>query len=122
MEKKILTVITILFFMTMMIFTFVSRHTAIALLPEVKTMRPTADGMLDKGAVNTDETGGSYVLAVMEEDSILGRVNVVSKVAVAVEKEKEDMVKIKDITEYSNFEFVIETSEEISDGDRVRRE
>lgn len=122
MEKKILTVITILFFMTMIIFTFVSRHTAIALLPEVKTMRPTVDGMLTKSAVNTDETEGSYVLAVMEEDSILGRVSVVNKVPVVVEKEKRDMVVIKDLTDYSNFEFVIATSEAISDGDRVRRE
>lgn len=45
-----------------------------------------------------------------------------SKLPVVIEEKSEGMVKLKDISQYSTFEFVAGVSEELSDGDRVRRE
>ena len=66
MEKKILASMLLLFFIVMIVFTFVSRHTAIALLPEVTTMHPEEDGWLAESAVLEDNTGGSYVFILTE--------------------------------------------------------
>ena len=54
MEKKILASMLLLFFIVMSVFTFVSRHTAIALLPEVTTMNPEEDGWLAESAVREE--------------------------------------------------------------------
>ncbi len=122
MEKKILTGIGILFFTMMIIFTFVSRYTAIALLPEVTTAHLRGDGWISESAIAIDEAGGYYVLIITEKDSILGKTSVVNKVPVVIQKKNRTMVKLKNILQYSNFEFVIDASEEITNGDRVRRE
>ena len=122
MEKKILTSMLLLFFIVRIVFTFVSRHTAIALLPEVTTVNLNEDGWLDENAVMEDDAGAYYVFLLTEGESILGRTSVVSKLPVVIEEKSEGMVKLKDISQYSTFEFVAGVSEELSDGDRVRRE
>lgn len=122
MEKKFLTSMLLLFFIVMIVFTFVSRHTAVALLPEVTTVNLNEDGWLDENAVMEDDAGAYYVFLLTEGESILGRTSVVSKLPVVIEEKSEGMVKLKDISQYSTFEFVAGVSEELSDGDRVRRE
>ena len=52
MEKKILIGITIVFFALMAIFTFVSRHTAVSLLPEVETGFVGSDGSISSSAID----------------------------------------------------------------------
>ena len=103
-------------------FTFVSRHTAIALLPEVTTMHPEEDGWLAESAVREDDTGGSYVFILTERESILGKTDAVRKLPVVVEEKSDGMVKLKEISQYSMFAFVTDASDALSDGDRVRRE
>ena len=122
MEKKILASMLLLFFIVMIVFTFVSRHTAIALLPEVTTMNPEEDGWLAESAVREDDTGGSYVFILTERESILGKTAAVSKLPVVIEEKSDGRVKLKEISQYSMFEFVTDVSDELSDGDRVRRE
>ena len=122
MEKKILASMLLLFFIVMIVFTFVSRHTAIALLPEVTTMNPEEDGWLAESAVREDDTGGSYGFILTERESILGKTAAVSKLPVVIEEKSDGMVKLKEISQYSMFEFVTDVSDELSDGDRVRRE
>mgnify|MGYP000847856610 FL=1 len=122
MEKKILASMLLLFFIVMIVFTFVSRHTAIALLPEVTTMHPEEDGWLAESAVREDDTGGSYVFILTERESILGKTDAVRKLPVVVEEKSEGMVKLKEISQYSMFAFVTDASDALSDGDRVRRE
>lgn len=124
MEKKILTSILLLFFIVMIVFTFVSRHTAIALLPEVTTMNPEKDGKdgwVAESAVREEDTGGYYVFILTERESILGKTAAVSKLPVVIEEKSDGMVKLKEISQYSMFEFVTDVSDELSDGDRVRR-
>lgn len=122
MEKKILASMLLLFFIVMIVFTFVSRHTAIALLPEVTTMNPEEDGWLAESAVREDDTGRAYVFILTERESILGKTAAVSKLPVVIEEKSDGMVKLKAISQYSMFEFVTDVSDELSDGDRVRRE
>lgn len=122
MEKKILASILLLFFIVMIVFTFVSRHTAIALLPEVTTMHPEEDGWLAESAVREDDTGESYVFILTERESILGKTDAVRKLPVVVEEKSDGMVKLKEISQYSMFAFVTDASDALSDGDRVRRE
>ncbi len=121
MEKKILTSMLLLFFIVMIVFTFVSRHTAIALLPEVTTMNPEKDGWVAESAVREEDTGGYYVFILTERESILGKTAAVSKLPVVIEEKSDGMVKLKEISQYSMFEFVTDVSDELSDGDRVRR-
>ncbi len=122
MEKKILASMLLLFFIVMIVFTFVSRHTAIALLPEVTTMNPEEDGWLAESAVREDDTGRAYVFILTERESILGKTAAVSKLPVVIEEKSDGMVKLKAISQYSMFEFVTDVSDELFDGDRVRRE
>lgn len=122
MEKKILASMLLLFFIVMIVFTFVSRHTAIALLPEVTTMNPEEDGWLAESAVREDNTGRAYVFILTERESILGKTAAVSKLPVVIEEKSDGMVKLKEISQYSMFEFVTDVSDELFDGDRVRRE
>ncbi len=122
MEKKILASMLLLFFIVMIVFTFVSRHTAIALLPEVTTMNPEEDGWLAESAVREDDTGRAYVFILTERESILGKTAAVSKLPVVIEEKSDGMVKLKEISQYSMFEFVTDVSDALSDGDRVRRE
>ena len=122
MEKKILASMLLLFFIVMIVFTFVSRHTAIALLPEVTTMHPEEDGWLAESAVWEDNTGGSYVFILTERESILGKTDAVRKLPVVIEEKSDGMVKLKEISQYSMFAFVTDASDALSDGDRVRRE
>ena len=122
MEKKILASMLLLFFIVMIVFTFVSRHTAIALLPEVTTMNPEEDGWLAESAVREDDAGGSYVFILTERESILGKTAAVSKLPVVIEDKSDGMVKLEEISQYSMFEFVTDVSDALSDGDRVRRE
>ena len=121
MEKKILASMLMLFFIVMIVFTFVSRHTAIALLPEVTTMNPEEDGWLAESAVRKDDTGRAYVFILTERESILGKTAAVSKLPVVIEEKSDGMVKLKEISQYSMFEFVTDVSDELSDDDRVRR-
>ena len=121
MEKKILSSMLLLFFIVMIVFTFVSRHTAIALLPEVTTMNPEKDGWVAESAVREEDTGGYYVFILTERESILGKTAAVSKLPVVIEEKSDGMVKLKEISQYSMFEFVTDVSDELSDGDRVRR-
>ena len=122
MEKKILASMLLLFFIVMIVFTFVSRHTAIALLPEVTTMNPEEDGWLAESAVREDDAGGAYVFILTERESILGKTAAVSKLPVVIEEKSDGMVKLEEISQYSMFEFVTDVSDALSDGDRVRRE
>ena len=121
MEKKILTCMLLLFFIVMIVFTFVSRHTAIALLPEVTTMNPEKDGWVAESAVREEDTGGYYAFILTERESISGKTAAVSKLPVVIEEKGDGMVKLKEISQYSMFEFVTDVSDELSDGDRVRR-
>lgn len=122
MEKKILASMLLLFFIVMIVFTFVSRHTAIALLPEVTTMNPEEDGWLAESAVREDDAGRAYVFILTERESILGKTAAVSKLPVVIEEKSDGMVKLEEISQYSMFEFVTDVSDALSDGDRVRRE
>ena len=119
MEKKILTSMLLLFFTVMIVFTFVSRHTAVALLPEVTTVNLKEGSWLAESAV-ADDAGGYYVFLLTEGESILGRVSVVNRMPVVIEEKNGDMIKLKEISQYSSFEFVADVSEVLSDGDRVR--
>lgn len=121
MEKKIIASMLLSFFILMIVFTFVSRNTAITLLPEVTTMNLEEDGWIAEGAVREDDTGRYYVFILTEKESILGKTAAVNKLPVVMEKKSDGMVKLKDISKYSTFEFVTDVSEELSDGDRVRR-
>ncbi|MDO5303341.1 MAG: hypothetical protein Q4E84_05510 [Clostridia bacterium] len=121
MEKKIIASMLLSFFILMIVFTFVSRNTAITLLPEVTTMNLEEDGWIAEGAVREDDTGRYYVFILTEKESILGKTAAVNKLPVVMEEKSDGMVKLKDISKYSTFEFVTDVSEELSDGDRVRR-
>lgn len=123
MEKKILTALAVIFFLFMIAFTFISRVTAVKLLPEVEC--GYAGGVngevLPKTALCTDERGNDYVYFLIEEDSILGKVTVVKRLPVKVLSENGEEVTLEGTAEYSNFEFVLKNYEDLKEKDRVRR-
>ena len=59
MEKKILTAVTIVFFIVMLAFTFISRKTAIELLPRVEAVYAEDGVTFPATAVYTDQWGNS---------------------------------------------------------------
>lgn len=120
MEKKILGAVTVCFFIIMIIFTFVSRTTAIELLPEVSWQYPTDEGALPKEAVMLDSGGKEYVIALFEEESILGEVTVTKKMPVTVIEEREDETVLEELKTMSTFRFVTFSERELIDGERVR--
>ena len=67
MEKKILTAITIVFFIVMLAFTFISRKTAVELLPQVEAVYAEDGITFPATAVYTDQWGNSFVYAIMEK-------------------------------------------------------
>lgn len=123
MEKKILTALAVIFFLFMIAFTFISRVTAVKLLPEVECgYTGGVNGeILPKTALYTDERGNNYVYFLIEEDSILGKVTVVKRLPVKVLSETDEEVLLEGTAEYSNFEFVLKNYEGLKEKDRVRR-
>ena len=88
MEKKILTAVTIVFFIVMLAFTFISRKTAIELLPRVEAVYAEDGVTFPATAVYTDQWGNSCVYAIVEEKSILGTVEAAHKINVEILKEQ----------------------------------
>ena len=88
MEKKILTAVTIVFFIVMLAFTFISRKTAIELLPRVEAVYAEDGVTFPAAAVYTDQWGNSCVYAIVEEKSILGTVEAAHKINVEILKEQ----------------------------------
>lgn len=121
MEKKILGVVTIIFFIIMIVFTFVSRSTSIELLPEVETVYAQNSEALPETAVYTDEWGNSSVYILIQEDSILGTVDVAKSIPVEIKEKTDGKVIVDGISEMSGFQFIKDISAGINDGDRVRR-
>ena len=121
--KKLLIVVTALFFIIMITFTFISRHTAISLLPEVEAVYVEYNMgklVLPYTAVATDIKGNSIVYVLWDEKSILGTVTVVKRENVEVVDQKDDKVVITGIQDISHRPFVKDASADINDGDRVR--
>ena len=121
--KKLLIVVTALFFIIMITFTFTSRHTAISLLPEVEAVYVEYNMgklVLPYTAVATDIKGNSIVYVLWDEKSILGTVTVVKRENVEVVDQKDDKVVITGIQDISHRPFVKDASADINDGDRVR--
>ena len=60
MEKKILTAVTIVFFIVMLAFTFISRKTAIELLPRVEAVY-AEDGVTFPAATRISGATAAYM-------------------------------------------------------------
>ena len=118
MEKKILTVITIVFFIVMLAFTFISRKTAVELLPQVEAVYAEDGVTFPATAVYTDQWGNSFVYAIMEEKSILGTVEVAHKINVEI---REEEITCDGAENMSHLPYIKDVSVGINDGDRVRR-
>lgn len=121
--KKLLIVVTALFLIIMITFTFISRHTAISLLPEVEAVYVEYNMgklVLPYTAVATDIKGNSIVYVLWDEKSILGTVPVVKRENVEIVDQKDDKVVITGIQDISHRPFVKDASADINDGDRVR--
>ena len=121
--KKLLIVVTTLFLIIMITFTFISRHTAISLLPEVEAVYVEYNMgklVLPYTAVATDIKGNSIVYVLWDEKSILGTVTVVKRENVEIVDQKDDKVVITGIQDISHRPFVKDASADINDGDRVR--
>lgn len=121
--KKLLIVVTTLFLIIMITFTFISRHTAISLLPEVEAVYVEYNMgklVLPYTAVATDIKGNSIVYVLWDEKSILGTVTVVKRENVEIVDQKDDKVVITGIQDISHRPFVKDASTDINDGDRVR--
>lgn len=121
--KKLLIVVTALFLIIMITFTFISRHTAISLLPEVEAVYVEYNMgklVLPYTAVATDIKGNSIVYVLWDEKSILGTVTVVKRENVEIVDQKDDKVVITGIQDISHRPFVKDASADINDGDRVR--
>ena len=122
MEKKILIGITIVFFALMAIFTFVSRHTAVSLLPEVETGFVGSDGSISSSAIRQDEAGRTFVYVLTEKDTILGKAQVTYKIYVEVTGEQGNCrVLTGGLRGMEHMPVVTGASEEIGDDQRVRR-
>ena len=111
MEKKILTAVTIVFFIVMLAFTFISRKTAIELLPRVEAVY-AEDGVTFPAAA---------VYAIVEEKSILGTVEAAHKINVEILKEQGEEITCEGAESMSHLPYIKDASVGISDGDRVRR-
>lgn len=121
--KKLLIVVTALFLIIMITFTFISRHTAISLLPEVEAVYVEYNMgklVLPYTAVATDIKGNSIVYVLWDEKSILGTVTVVKRENVEIVDQRDDKVVITGIQDISHRPFVKDASADINDGDRVR--
>lgn len=121
MEKKILTAITIVFFIVMLAFTFISRKTAVELLPQVEAVYAEDGVTFPATAVYTDRWGNSFVYAIMEEKSILGAVEVAHKINVEIREKRGEEITCDGAENMSHLPYIKDVSVGISDGDRVRR-
>lgn len=122
MEKKILKGITALFFIIMIVFTFVSRDIGLKTLPKVETVYAEDNEILPATAVYTDEEGINYVYVLMEEESILGTVTVAKELSVEIKARNGDEVILEGVSEMSHLPYVKDVSVGIEDGDRVRED
>lgn len=121
MEKRILTAITIVFFIVMLAFTFISRKTAVELLPQVEAVYAEDGVTFPATAVYTDQWGNSFVYAIMEEKSILGTVEVAHKINIEIREERGEEITCDGAENTSHLPYIKDVSVGISDGDRVRR-
>lgn len=121
MEKKILTAVTMVFFIVMLAFTFISRKTAIELLPRVEAVYAEDGVTFPATAVYTDQWGNSCVYAIVEEKSILGTVEAAHKINVEILKEQGEEITCEGAESMSHLPYIKDASVGISDGDRVRR-
>lgn len=123
MEKKILKIITAIFFIIMITFTFISRRTAVEMLPEIEEVYAEyVEGklILPETAVDRDEKGNCIVYVLWEEESILGTVTIAKRKNVEIVEEKGNDVIVEGVLEISHRPFVKDVAVGITDGDRVR--
>lgn len=120
MEKKILSFVAAMFFIIMIVFTFVSRNVGVKLLPEVEAIYPRDGRILPSAAVESDEKGGGCVYMLVEEDSILGVVTVAERRRVKIIEKQGEEVVVDGISGVSHIPFVKDLSAGVNDGDRVR--
>ncbi len=120
MEKKILTGATIFFFSVMLVFTFVSRHTSVSMLPEVNITFMDNDGAVDYGAVGYDEAGRPFVFVLIEEDSILGHVTVAHRTYIEVRGAEDGEILTGGLRGMDHMPLAAEIFPDLDDGERVR--
>lgn len=120
-RKKIVVVLTVIFFIVMITFTFVSRQINEKGLTPVKVCAVEADGRIDKnGVVISDEA--SYIIYPMPRDTMLGQELVAEVEMIEITGEEDGYVYADDDSVYL---YVIPTEKDIGEivpGERLREE